>query len=784
MKQSKHYVWRWAIALSVFGWCCCSSVLVRAGLEVQGNTIIDNATGRPIRGFHGMYQAIGSTRAQIEADLDAMKNLFDLKGFNIEIGWNSVEPTRGNFQFPAIYETVLDVAQEKGLDVSIFFTPHYTPDWVYQQGPDVYNKDPNGNSVNGQWLNYAPSSPAALLWQGAFQRTAVEHYKTKPAVISFQLTNELSYGETTWLDYSSYAQQAWNTWRSDRGLPQVTMPKPSEASSRPADWQNWILFRQDQLDTYFNRVYAQARQGLGPNDTQLIFHRHTWYQASDALVAPNGLYLDPNQTIADSTGGNVYGQNENMVAMMQAWRKPMFLTETNDGAIAGSNPPSPGRMNTMFLRQFFQGAQNQNVFSFDVGSYGMRLDNNTPHPSFAQFKAMAEKIDMITAVDLPAQREVGYLWPRNFAAVRGGEYWNLQHLYDDVMREGRRIAQSPVMVYPSFLEANQPSAELIGDLKLIYAMRHYGLDQQAINSNGLRDWVSAGGTLVVELDPNNAPPSWLGVTAQSTSRSTFSTDSSSPFGAQGHISRGEVGWALTNLDQTWATWDKSFSFQPNQSAVGVKNFGQGKVILLGSNNLPNFKPFDGINSFVLGDEDLNANYEYFRLGQNVLATPFDDSVGANTLSVPQSWVGARIEGYLMNNSTGLFTLTRWLSNSAGRYVYNVPDDTLLMLLTITATPGDTDFDGDVDLADLGALATSYGAAGDHTWRQGDFDGDFDVDLSDLGALATNYGAGQAQAFADFQSMVPESTLAGASSVFCLSITLVCSRLRPPRLRFG
>jgi hypothetical protein len=67
-------------------------------------------------------------------------------------------------------------------------------------------------------------------------------------------------------------------------------------------------------------------------------------------------------------------------------------------------------------------------------------------------------------------------------------------------------------------------------------------------------------------------------------------------------------------------------------------------------------------------------------------------------------------------------------------------------------PGDADLDGDVDLADLGALAASYGQVQNVTWSKGNFDFDTDVDLADLGALAANYGAGIQQALADFQSL--------------------------------
>jgi hypothetical protein len=59
--------------------------------------------------------------------------------------------------------------------------------------------------------------------------------------------------------------------------------------------------------------------------------------------------------------------------------------------------------------------------------------------------------------------------------------------------------------------------------------------------------------------------------------------------------------------------------------------------------------------------------------------------------------------------------------------------------------GDTDTDGDVDLADLGNMASGFGQPGEHRWARGNFNGDEDVDLNDLGTLATNYQGGKAAA---------------------------------------
>jgi|GEM_PF-4605745 len=60
----------------------------------------------------------------------------------------------------------------------------------------------------------------------------------------------------------------------------------------------------------------------------------------------------------------------------------------------------------------------------------------------------------------------------------------------------------------------------------------------------------------------------------------------------------------------------------------------------------------------------------------------------------------------------------------------------------TCITGDLDLDGDVDLADLAALLSSYGKCiGDpYFLPAADFDGDGCVDLSDLAELLANYGA--------------------------------------------
>ena len=81
----------------------------------------------------------------------------------------------------------------------------------------------------------------------------------------------------------------------------------------------------------------------------------------------------------------------------------------------------------------------------------------------------------------------------------------------------------------------------------------------------------------------------------------------------------------------------------------------------------------------------------------------------------------------------------------GLFIAAVYGSDSLTLITTQAGPGDTDLDGDVDLADLGNLATSFGLNNPTIdWINGDFDGDDDVDLNDLGTLATNFEGGPAR----------------------------------------
>jgi len=110
-----------------------------------------------------------------------------------------------------------------------------------------------------------------------------------------------------------------------------------------------------------------------------------------------------------------------------------------------------------------------------------------------------------------------------------------------------------------------------------------------------------------------------------------------------------------------------------------------------------------------------------------------------TISVPNllattGWWGAGANWFQDNTQLPANSSTAPQSTQNGAYTAGTS-------VTFTDTNlGDANDNGSVDVADLGALATNYGATSGGTWATGDFNGDSAVGVGDLGQLATNYGA--------------------------------------------
>ena len=81
------------------------------------------------------------------------------------------------------------------------------------------------------------------------------------------------------------------------------------------------------------------------------------------------------------------------------------------------------------------------------------------------------------------------------------------------------------------------------------------------------------------------------------------------------------------------------------------------------------------------------------------------------------------------------------------------------------TPGDANFDGLVDTADLGILGANFGQSG-LTLSEGDFNGDGTGDIADLGIIGANWTGNTAA------SALPEP------ATMMLLVVVTCTRFEP------
>lgn len=145
-----------------------------------------------------------------EDDYRRMREL----GFSVirvaEFAWAYMEPEEGVFRFD-LFDRALDAAHRHGLQV-ILGTPTATPPaWLTHRYPEVLNADRDGTiQRHGMRRHYNYNSPVYLELCARITRKMAEHFKDHPAVVGWQIDNELNCETNVF--YSEADHVAFREW--------------------------------------------------------------------------------------------------------------------------------------------------------------------------------------------------------------------------------------------------------------------------------------------------------------------------------------------------------------------------------------------------------------------------------------------------------------------------------------------------------------------------------------------------------------------------------------------
>ncbi len=219
-------------------------------------------------------------------DLDRMLAV-GLKTVRIaEFAWSLIEPREGEYTYD-FFDSFLDLAEEKGMQV-IFCTPTATPPaWLTEKYPEVLNADIDGNLYrHGSRRHYNYNSPVYREKTGNIVEKSASHYAKHPAIVGWQLDNEFNcendrfYSESDTVAFRKFLQEkygtpeelnkAWGTvfWNQTyTGWDEVYVPRKTNNNSvNPHEVLDYYRFISDSVNSYAKLQADIIRKYKKPED--------------------------------------------------------------------------------------------------------------------------------------------------------------------------------------------------------------------------------------------------------------------------------------------------------------------------------------------------------------------------------------------------------------------------------------------------------------------------------------------------------------------------------------
>lgn len=447
-----------------------------------------------------------------------------------EFSWFRMEPEKGRFTFDWL-DRALDVLHREGLKVILGTPTAAPPAWVVEENPEIQPVDSLGRRHDfGGRHHDCQSNPVYRAHVRRFVTAYVEHFKDHPAVIGWQVDNELGNSHADlchcpscqarfqqWLK-AKYGDietlnRRWGTAFWSQGyqrFEQISTPHLTVTGHNPSQELDWRRFCSD-LVLEFHDFQADIIRRAAPE--HFITHNLMGFSdkvSYDELGArldfvaqdqyPGGHFLPEDQQNVPRTAE----LSAELAFVRSTKNRPFFIME-QQSSVTGwevlGHAPRPGQLALWSMQSIAHGADAVMYFRWRsclMGTeqywHGLLPHSGIPGRNYRELAQFVREVKPLMA------RFRDAMPPREAAIL-----FSYEELYANAIQPHHpelRYVPHLMTYYRALHEANIPTdfARYTGDwtgYKLLIAPLYF-LTWPETNEK-LRQYVSEGGTLVLDL---------------------------------------------------------------------------------------------------------------------------------------------------------------------------------------------------------------------------------------------------------------------------------------------
>ncbi len=207
-----------------------------------------------------------------------------------EFAWHLFEPRERSFTFD-YFQEVLDRAAHHGLKVMLGTPTATLPAWLAKQYPEVLSVDEFGVRRHfGGRRQACLNAPAYLAASDAITRRMAEAYHRHPAVVAWQIDNELGHETSDWCycshcerEFREYLEAEFNgigdlndrlgtVFWSQNDFTEIEVPRPTIPAKNPGLMLYFYRFRALTITRFAGRQAAILREVVPAE--QIITHNY------------------------------------------------------------------------------------------------------------------------------------------------------------------------------------------------------------------------------------------------------------------------------------------------------------------------------------------------------------------------------------------------------------------------------------------------------------------------------------------------------------------------------